>query len=313
MGTEPLPRFDEPTVFEGIYKRFIDDARKEGILHLDDIIRLIRMCQKYELDCHIVVAGQNGIGKSYVLLMLLKKAMGDSWNDNLMLAKHSTNDLIQFILDNSGTVCGIDEMNQYLYYTRHASREQDHLITTFELARSKSIGFIGCIRDPRKISLNYRDGKMSVVIWMMDRFRDGGSVSAVFVTNPVIESFDKFGFSTLPGDIVDFDEMRALFEELPSFVGYLRAPHAKHIFKRGELDGYKKEKEVAMALAHLNYCVRQVNAKGMSPPEFQHELERMRGKVPQDAIDRALTMVPKKKRYITSKAQSTLEQMTLSD
>jgi hypothetical protein len=295
MNEPPLPRFDDPTVFEGIYKRFIDDAKRSGMLTLDEILELVDMLQKYELDCHIVVAGQNGIGKSYILLMLLKKALGDKWMDNLMLAKHTTNDLIQFILNNKSTICGIDELNQYLYYTRHASHEQDHLITTFELARSKSIGFVGCIRDPRKVSLNYRDGKMSIVIWIMDRFREGGAIAAVFVTNPVIESFDKFGFGLLPGDVVDFDEMRALFEELPSFVGYLRVPHMKHIFKKGELDRYKKEKEVAMAHAHLNYCVREMVRKRMTTEEFRQELNNLQNVLAEDVIAKALRHLPKKR------------------
>ncbi|NIV67815.1 hypothetical protein GWN43_03060, partial [Candidatus Bathyarchaeota archaeon] len=85
----PLPKLSSETVFEDTYNQFIFSARRSGLLTLQDIIDLIQMLQEFELDCHVVVAGQNGIGKSYVLLMLLKMALGKDWQQKLMLAKHT--------------------------------------------------------------------------------------------------------------------------------------------------------------------------------------------------------------------------------
>lgn len=155
----------EPTVFEHTYLSFIKDIRKRGYMEIKDVIDLIVMLQQYEMDCHIVIAGQNGVGKSHMLLIILKLFLGDKWFDNLILARHTTSDIVNFILQHNKTICGIDELNQYLGYKEHSYEEQNHLIKSFELGRSKAIGFIGCVRDPRKVTLNYRDGKVSIVIW----------------------------------------------------------------------------------------------------------------------------------------------------
>lgn len=287
------------TVIEDTYLEFINNARAAEVIGVSEIIDLMKMMQQYEMDCHVVITGQNGLGKSIVLLATLKEYLGAKWFDNLILARNTTDDIVQFILHNNNTICGIDEWNQYLNYAQHADSDQKHFITTLELARSKSLGFIGCARDPRKLTLNYRDGKMSVVIWTMDRFVDGGSYAAVFVTNPVVESYDKFGFEMIPGDIVDFDELRYTFENLPSFVCYLNMDNAaKHLTKK-ELAHYKKEKDIAMAHAHMNHLVGKYKKKKIDYDELVEELDKLRDLIPEDVINKAIpTKQTKMRRYM---------------
>lgn len=129
------------TVFEHTYLGFINKVRDTGLVTTDDIIDIIKLMQKNEMDCHVVIAGQNGVGKSILLLAILKKYLGPKWFDNLMLARHTINDMVQFVLHNKNTLCAVDEWNQYLNYTRHMESDQKHFITTLELARSKSIGY----------------------------------------------------------------------------------------------------------------------------------------------------------------------------
>lgn len=288
VKSTPLVEGRAKTIFEDIYFAYVQELKTKGIIEIDDLIKITKMMQQFEMDCHIVVAGQNGYGKSNLLIAIMKRYLGQKWFDNLMLAKHTVNDIVQFVLHKESTLCGIDEWNQYLNYTKHAESDQKHLITTLELARSKSIGFIGCIRDPRKITLNYRDGKMSVVVWIVDRFVDGGSYAAVFITNPAIESYDRFGFESIPGDIVDFDEMRAAFEDCPSFIGYLNMSNISKYLDKGEIKHYKDEKILAMAYAHLNHLMGEFAKKKMDAREYIEQLNLLRDILPAEDIDKAM-------------------------
>jgi len=270
------------TVFEDTYLSFLNACREKGQVILQDLIKLIYMMQSNEMDCHIVIAGQNGCGKSYVLLMLLKEFMkldgkqDPDWLRNMMLSDKTTDDFVQFLLLNENTILGVDELNQYLFYKQHAEDQQNHLIKQLELARSKRIAIAGCVRDPRKLTLNYRQGKMSIVIWLVDRYTDGGSYAAVFVANPAVETTDKFGFSYISADMIDFEELRCSFEGLPSFIGYMAIPNISGFLTQKEIETYKIAKRKSMALAHLNYCVERVRKKRISIHDFIEELNKLR-------------------------------------
>lgn len=297
-----LPKFSKNTVngrpitvFEDTYLAFVNKIKQRGLCTINDVYDLIKMMQKFEMDCHIVIAGQNGVGKTSLLLAVMSKFHGKQWFPNLMLAKHTTNDIIQFILHKSVTLCGVDEWNQYLNYLEHGSSEQKHFMTQLELARSKSIAFVGCVRDPRKLTKNYRDGKMSVVLWTLDRYIDGGSYAAVFVTNPVIESYDRFGFDMIPGDIIDFDEIRTVFESLPSFVGYLNMDNLLNHLDKKEITHYKQEKDMAMAYAHANHVISQYNKKKITRDELMAELHKLEDLIPAGDLYRNIPIVKQSK------------------
>jgi len=233
--------------------------------------------QQNEMDCHIVVAGQNGCGKSYMLLLLLKEYMKASpdWLNHMLLADKTSDDFVQFLLQNENTILGVDELNQYLFYKQHAETEQNHLIKQLELARSKRIAVAGCVRDPRKLTLNYRNGKMSIVIWLVDRYVSGGSYAAVFVSNPAVEATDKFGFSWISPDLIDFEELRYSFEGLPSFIGYMGIPDVKHFLTIEEIEQYKAAKRKSMAMAHLYYCMEKVRKNKISLADFKDEVVKL--------------------------------------
>ena len=266
------------TIFEDSYSKFLTACREKGDVHIEDLIALMHMMQANEMDNHTTICGQNGCGKSYVLLMILKEFMrgndpSANWMSNLMLADKTVDDMVQFLLQKENTMLAIDELNQYLYYKQHAEDEQNHLMKQIELARSKRIAMIGCVRDPRKLTVNYRNGKMSIVIWLVDRYKGGGSYGAVFVANPAVESIDKFGFMNISPDLIDFEELRVTFENLPSFIGYMRVPDARNYLTEEEIRIYKKAKSKSMAQAHLNYCMKRVGKKKMSLADFMDELK----------------------------------------
>jgi energy-coupling factor transporter ATP-binding protein EcfA2 len=274
-------------VVETIYSNFLREIRA-GTCTIESIVKLIKELRKYEMDCHIVIAGQNGLGKSMLLLMLMK-ALGSTFNGNLFLADKTTNDLILYLLRNEDSCLGIDELTLYFGYKEHASLEQTHLIKMVELARSKKIAIIGCVRDARKLTYNYRNGKMSIVLWIPDRFMDGGAYAAVFVVNPVIESEDRFGFSVLNSSISSFDELRGVFEEyVPSFRGYLKIPKTSKVLTKEELDWYFEFKKKAMAYAHLNQLIKQLKKKVISADEFNEQIKELRQILPADEMNKLM-------------------------
>jgi len=282
------------TVFEDTYLFFLETCRKNGQVLLGDLMHLIEMMQHNEMDCHIVIAGQNGSGKSYVLMMLMKEFLKRNgnlpadWQSNMLLSDKTTDDFVQFLLKHENTMLGVDELNQYLYYLQHMEDQQKHLIKQLELSRSKRIAIAGCVRDPRKLTVNYRQGKMSIVIWLVDRYVAGGSYAAVFVANPAVESTDKFGFDMIAAEIIDFEEMRCAFEGLPSFIGYMSVPNISGFLTDKEIETYKEAKKKSMALAHLNYCIDRVRKKKISFLDFKDELDQLRDIIGDEDAERLI-------------------------
>ena len=60
-------------IIEDVFSRFMKKCSKRGYFELEDVIYLINLMRANEMDCHVVIAGQNGLGKSHTLLMLKKK------------------------------------------------------------------------------------------------------------------------------------------------------------------------------------------------------------------------------------------------
>jgi len=284
-------------VFESIYMGFVNAMQTKTFimkepLTIQEINELIKMLQVYENDCHVAIVGQNGSGKSYLMLMFLKDELKEKMLEHIIFAKHTTADITNFILHNTRTLLGIDELRQFFDYKKHASDEQNHLIGMIELGREKRIGIIGCVRDFKKITVNYRNGKVAVVIWIIDRFKDGGSYAAVFVANPLIEGSDRFGFNTLSIGVVDFNQMRAELERLPTFVGYLKIPNIHEVLTDEEIALYKKEKQIAMAYANLKYHVDRYRKKKIEFEELRDELNRISDLIPSDVILKYLEQLP---------------------
>lgn len=284
------------TIFEDIYNKTVDEikARPGQIVERPDIVKIVYMMQEFEMDVHIVIAGQNGVGKSYVLLMFMKEFLGKGFLKNMLLAHHTYNDFVRFLLTETNTLLGVDEMNQYLYYKQHSDKNQNHLIKQMELARSKRIGVMGCVRDPRKLTLNYRQGKMSIVIWVLDRFTYGGSYAAVFVANPSVESYDKFGFGMIADNLTDIASVREVFEDMPSFVGYLRIPHIDKVLSKTEVSEYKELKDKAMSYAHINEMYENYRKRRITHDDVVHEIEMLRSKLGDEDADRLIREIPKR-------------------
>lgn len=291
-----MPFSDKKCVFEDTYQVLIDKVRERGYCKIPDIAELVKAMMSMEMDAHIGVCGQNGVGKTMTGLMLLRETDPKGWKDCLMLADKTTDDLISYLLSKRHVPMYVDEMNLYFGYKKFNSEEQQHLVDMVELARSKEIPIIGCIRDPRKLTLNYRDGKLSVILWVLDRFSDNtGGYAAVLVAAANIEGEDRFGLMDLDMAIPDYEAVRAQLESLPSFIGWLKVPPVKTYFTKAEIDEYKKFKDTAMAKADLNYAVRKFRKKKMDDAEFEKKLEHLLPVLGEEAIEEARKSVKPKK------------------
>lgn len=289
---------NKSTVFEDVYNNFVLSVKETGECEINDIKKLITTLQSYEMDTHLVIAGQNGTGKSMLQLMIAKKILGKNYIPNFFMADKTTNDIIDFIHENENTCLFIDELNLYLSYKQHATGEQNHLINMLELGRSRRIALVGCIRDPRKISLNYRDGKMSVIIWVLDRFTDNtGGYAAVFVANPLVEGDDRFCINFLNIVSLDFNYMRKQMENLPSFIGYLKIPPIKLILDEAEIKFYKQNKDISMSHAHLNKLIKDMRGKKIDEIDFNKHIERIKKKLGEEVVNEKLKVLSVSKQH----------------
>lgn len=274
------------TVFEDTYQTFINVMRKKKLLHLNDIVRLTEIMQENEMDIQIVFAGQNGTGKSYANLMFCKAKDPKHFLDNYYLADKTTDDVIQYYLGNEGTTLGIDELNTYLYYREHSSPEQMELIKTMEHARSNRIVTAGCARDPTKVNNNFRNGKMSVIIWLLDRFKNkSGSYGVVLVANPSVEGPDRFGLEYIDISSPSYEDLRNQFESLESCIGYVFIPNASKVLTAKEIEFYKTQKKTAMKISHLNNLIKRLKKKKITIDEFVEKTNSLRKILGSEIID----------------------------
>jgi hypothetical protein len=235
----------------GVLERIINDfqskvEKSEGVVEIEYIIDFIKALQDHEFDAHVVIQGQNGVGKSALMLEILKRLDPNSIkNDNIVYAFHSTSHLIKKIKDSKKTAIGIDELKRFFHYRMHSTTEQIVLTNLIEYARSNCIAFIGCANDIRRINNNYRNAKVQMVIWLLDRYDDnevGKSYGLVFIGNPALEEEDKFMMESFK-NVYSFEQIRVIAENLPTFMGYLFVEDIKNVLTDEELRIYYQKKQ----------------------------------------------------------------------
>lgn len=205
---------------------------KMGVLELEDIVEYIFFLQENKFDSHVIVQGQNGVGKSFFMLAFMKelakrKGIKDFQNvmrNNIFFSFHETKDVIKRIVEEENSVFGIDEAKRFLHYKLSMTFEQIQLINTFEYARSKRNCFIVCTNDVRRLNNNYRNSKAQLVIWFPDRLmkKEGRKImnyAMVFYGLPSVEEEDKFLFEDLKG-LYNSEGIRVACENKPTMVGY---------------------------------------------------------------------------------------------
>jgi len=145
--------------------------------------------------------------------------------------------------------------------------EQNLLVNYIEYARSNRIAFFVCAKDYAHINNNYRQGKVQMVIWLIDKYKNENfsTIGGVFLGNPVIDSEDRFDFWMMRY-AKDFEGFRILAENTSSFRGYLLVPNAYEVLPSEVIQFYKEEKEKGIK-AMMEKSLQKLEEKEKSAEE----------------------------------------------
>lgn len=233
-------------LLERIHDKFLNSMDSDGFFHYSAILDFVLELRKYEFDAHIVIAGQNGVGKTMIALALAKMLDSNVFKkNNIIYAFHDYAFFIDKLSLQSETIVMCDELGRFFNYRTSMTRQQVALFNTIEIARANRIALIGCCRDARRLNNNYRNGKVQIVIWVMDRFEffePYASYAMIYVANPILEHLDKFEFDEAFYGIKTIEEMRMIGEQLNTFAGYLNIFDVKRDVSDEELADYKNKK-----------------------------------------------------------------------
>lgn len=239
----------------GILEKLIHETeskviQNKGFVSPQFITEFIRSLQYYEYDAHVVIMGQNGSGKSMLMLALMKMLDANSIKENkIVYAYDGTRKLISLLKDLKCSCIGIDEGKKFFHYKQSQTTEQIVLTNMIEYARENKNAFIVCSNDVRRLNNNYRNSKVQVVIWLLDRFEKDNktldknikSYGLVFIGNPALEEEDKFSMN-LFSNLYSFEQIRIIAETSPTFYGYLLLEDITNIVSQEELQIYRTEK-----------------------------------------------------------------------
>jgi len=135
-----------------------------GIVKHQYIVEFIKELQRHEYDAHVVIMGQNGSGKSMLMLALMKQLDENSIkNGKIIYAYDKTSKLIKMLKESNNSCIGIDEGKKFFHYKRSMGTEQIVLTNMIEYARENRNAFVVCSNDIRRLNNNYRNSKVQVV------------------------------------------------------------------------------------------------------------------------------------------------------
>lgn len=236
----------------GILEKLISQIEEvvydnNGIVKPIFLTNFIRELQYNEYDAHIVIMGQNGSGKSMLMLALMKLLDTNSIKEGrIVYAYDSTKKLIKILKESQNACIGIDEGKKFFHYKRGMETEQVVLMNMIEYARENRNAFIVCSNDIRRLNNNYRNSKVQVVVWLIDRYDKENqkmkSYGLVFVGNPALEEEDKFNMNSFTG-LYTFEQIRIVAESNPTFYGYLFLEDIKNIVSEEEIKIYQEQKK----------------------------------------------------------------------
>ena len=231
-----------------------------GVVKLNFIADYIKFLQKNKFDAHVCIMGANGMGKSLLGLELVKLIDPNAIMERkLVFASTPISVLISKIANEKESAIFIDEAKSFFNYKRSMTLEQVLLVNQIEYARDNMNAFVVCTNDIRRLNNNYRNSKVQVLLWILDRFKKakGGIIgySAVFVSNPSVEAEDKFEIDMMDKRY-NSEGLRIIAENTSSFIGYHLIKDISFYLTKEELDIYYQEKEKSKKEIAKNYIKR---------------------------------------------------------
>ena len=255
---------DDIGVFEKLQKQMmwrVHNNKPIGLMTFEDLKYFCDYLISYELDCHICIAGQNGVGKSWTMLSLAMFLNPDfDVESDFIYSFNTTADLIDKLMNYKNKVICVDEANVFFNYRKSQTKENVALINAIEICRSRKNIVITAVRDVRKLDLNYRNGKVSVLIMLNDRtISNNRPFGMVFMGNWFIENDDKFMLDYLQY-INTHSAFRLKAEELPTFRGYFVT---ENHFNKQQIDKYLeyKDKQTQTIVGNLIKATTKLKAE----------------------------------------------------
>jgi len=246
----------------GILERLIKHFEQkvidnEGVVDIRYVAEFVRELQNHEYDAHVVIMGQNGSGKSMLMLALMKLLDPNSIKENkIVYAYDRTSRLISILKDMRDGVVGIDEAKKFFHYKQSMTTEQIVLTNMIEYARENRNAVVSCTNDVRRLNNNYRNAKVQMVIWLLDRYDEKEerlkSYGLVFIGNPALEEEDKFQMNSFM-NLYSFESIRLVAESLPTFYGYVFLEDIKNIVSEEELRIYQENKKKGIMQVATEY------------------------------------------------------------
>lgn len=280
-------------IFEIAQQTLKTKANKQlGIVFIEDIAEYIQTLRKNKYDSHIIVQGQNGTGKSYFMLALMKelaKYIKDSdfksmIKKNIFYAFNETEDLIKALLSSEDQIFGIDEAKKFLHYKQSMTKDQIFLINCFEYARSKRNTIVSCTNDVRRLNNNYRNSKAQILIWFLDRMPESEtrkivSYGLVFIGLPSLEEEDKFLIDDITG-VYNTEGLRVIAETKPTMIGYFLFENINKYLTDEEIEIYEelKKKGIEYSKEYVIEKMKQYEEKNISNI-FEASLRKIKEKI----------------------------------
>jgi hypothetical protein len=220
------------------------------IVSFENVAWLVGQHQDLTLQPNLLICGENGVGKSFCTLMLMKviqRQRKPDWTltkaDNIVYAFQNHKDFIKAVAEHHKDVVQIDEAGEIFGYRSQMSIEQTQAYSFIEVSRENANALLFCSKDYHTLNYNLRNGKITLIIWLYDREVNGKvkSMGIVFMASAIMQGEDRFGLEPLKM-CKGWNEWKLTAEQSPSFIGLFEVPDISTILDKEEIEFYAKQK-----------------------------------------------------------------------
>ena len=285
-------------------KRYVDDWDLEKTYDL-----VIPNYNNYVLaDSGCIV---HNSGKSVAAAIIFKCVNPETpfGPEHVVYAEDKHSDFMSKMEALNDSVLVIDELNKFMSHRSFQDKSQNNLIHFIEIARAKRVATISCVNSYFKVDKSFREGKISIVIQMMDRKKSdsdglGRSCAAVFAAPPIMLSSSRFGLDAL-ADCHSDQEFINLAPWLPSFRGFMFFPDKDEYLSKEEWSAYTEAKMRGIRKSFEMAKAQTLNAEKRDFKDTEEKSE-------EEEIAEALEKEKKKLKIAEAKAQWKKEKNTVA-
>jgi len=224
---EELSYFEENFLFTPAYTKFLDRSAlsmyKNGYITTDIIADYLKELASLDADSHMLIVGQNGIGKSSAAFEIASKIENLS-PENIIFSTDSDEAALDKMANKDKKTLIIDEAELLLssteyYYNRDLTRY-------IQAIRFLNKIYFACAIEYFAIEKEYRDHKVQLVLWLVER-NQNQSLGLLFTSFPTIgnkeDKFDLYPLNQKTFHSLDDFYNYAVYN-ISSFLGIVQIP-----------------------------------------------------------------------------------------